>query len=86
VTIWLEQSSDLVVDIYERRIELRRSAVIGNDLDAKPAIAVLVRSTDRIFKAWCRDRVNYCLDVHAHEPIRALTNGPGAHLTRKETS
>jgi len=31
------RSSDLIVQVDKREIELRRSAVIGNDLDAEPA-------------------------------------------------
>jgi len=50
----------------------RTAAVLGfgNDLDAEPAIAVLIRSTDRIFEAGRRDCVNHGLNVLAHEPVR----------------
>ena len=43
--------SALIVQVDKRGIELRRSAVIGNDLDAEPAIPVLIRITDRLFEA-----------------------------------
>jgi hypothetical protein len=42
-------TSDMVVHKDERGIELRRSAFIGNDLDAERAIPVLVFINDRLF-------------------------------------
>jgi hypothetical protein len=72
-------TSDMVVHKDERGIELRRSAFIGNDLDAEPAIPILVFINDRLFGAGRGDCSKYLPNGHGLEPARAFPDGWAAN-------
>jgi hypothetical protein len=58
----------MVVHKDERGIELRRSAFIGDDLDAEPVIPVSVLILKRLWvEAGRRNSVEHFLDGQAHE-------------------
>jgi len=65
-------TSDMVVHKDERGIELRRSAFIGNDLDAEPAIPVLVFINDRLFGAGRGDCSKHLPNGHGLEPRSSI--------------
>jgi hypothetical protein len=72
-------TSDMVVHKDERGIELRRSAFIGNDLDAERAIPVLVFINDRLFGARRGDCSKHLPNGHGLEPARAFPDGWAAN-------
>jgi hypothetical protein len=69
-------TSDMVVHKDERGIELRRSAFIGDDLDAEPVIPVSVLIKECL---WVKVRRGDCSkhlpDGHGLEPARAFRDG-----------
>jgi len=69
-------TSDMVVHKDERGIELRRSAFIGDDLDAEPVIPVSVLIKERLWvEAGHRDCSKHLPDGHGLEPARAFRDG-----------
>lgn len=66
-------TSDVVVHKDECRIELWRSALIGNDLDAEPKIvvSVLIKERHRVHIGR-RDCGEHFLDGHGFEGWRAF--------------